>query len=75
MTPVRIKVRCIESSEVLGWGEHRTLFRVKFGVVTSGSEENQQFFAATPSGSAEFQTLVTMPFRVNEEYYLDFSSA
>ena len=51
------------------------LFTARFVPVTSGSEENQKFFDATPSGSLEVGTYVDDRFVVGKDYYLDITLA
>lgn len=49
---------------------------IKLSPVTGGSEENKQFYAATPSGTIELGTLnqqATDQFELGAEYYVDFS--
>lgn len=46
--------------------------------VYSGSEENQQFFAATPAGSIDMWITnpeVAAQFQVGQEFYVDFTPA
>lgn len=46
--------------------------------VSSGSEDNQRFFKATPSGSIEIRTIndaAAEQFRVGQEFYVDFTPA
>lgn len=46
--------------------------------VSSGGEENKQFFKATPSGSIEMRTIndaAAERFRVGQEFYVDFTPA
>ena len=61
MREVTIKVECQFVGRQKGWGENKVLGAVKFNAVsgaTSGdADENKAFFAATPSGSIEFQTI------------------
>jgi hypothetical protein len=71
---IRIKMRCVWHGEQLGYPD-RVLHQVKFSVVTSSSQENEKFFAATPSGTIEFSTLKDMPFVVGAEYYFDILAA
>ena len=58
---------------VTGKYEPKPVFRYKFQAVSSGSEENKQFFASTPSGSIELAALREDLFELNQEYYIDFS--
>lgn len=51
---------------------------VSFSPVVTGSEENEQFFAATPSGALTLSVVnpeVASAFEVGKEYYLDITSA
>jgi hypothetical protein len=46
--------------------------------VTSGSEENKAFYAATPSGKIELATInaeAAAQFKIGSEVYIDFTSA
>lgn len=60
-----------------GWGGDQPPFHYnyRFQAVSSGSEENKKFFAATPSGQVELSALRDDLFEVGKEYYLDFSPA
>ena len=49
MNATRYKMKLVSISEAYQNG-----VSVKFQPVTSGSEENKKFYAATPSGSIEF---------------------
>lgn len=44
-------------------------------VVTSGSDENKEFFASTPSGKLEVGVHVPGAFEVGKEYYVDIIPA
>lgn len=72
---VRAKFRCTSVTKREGWGAHKVLHAAKFVPVTTGSEENEKFFAATPSGSLEVDTVVPDVFEVGKTYYLDFTPA
>ena len=58
---VTLKVECQCVGHQLGWGANRVIGSVKLNPVTGNTggdtKENAAFFAATPSGSIEFQTL------------------
>jgi hypothetical protein len=52
--------------------------QVKLSPVTSGSEENKQFWQYTPSGSMELNInnpVALEKFEVGKEYYIDFTLA
>lgn len=47
-------------------------FEYEFSAVTSGSEENKSFFAATPTGTLKFATTNgPKRFEAGQEYYID----
>jgi hypothetical protein len=71
---VRAKFTCTQVTKYKsGWSDHPIHYNFKFQAVSSGSEENKKFFAATPSGSVELSALNADLFEVGKEYYLDFS--
>jgi hypothetical protein len=51
------------------------VFNYKFQAVTSGSDENKKFFAFTPNGNIELSAIRDDLFKLNKEYYLDFTPA
>jgi hypothetical protein len=53
----------------------KAVYSYKFSAVVSGSEENKQFFSATPHGELELSALRDDLFEVGEQYYLDFTPA
>lgn len=61
--PVRLKFRVSKKSESMGYvyrdGKNSTerVGSVELYPVSDGSEENKQFYAATPSGRIEFATI------------------
>ena len=50
-------------------------YEAELRVVYGNSEENKQFFAATPSGVIKLSTVRNNMFEVGEEYYVDFTKA
>ncbi|OWW18416.1 hypothetical protein [Noviherbaspirillum denitrificans] len=51
---------------------------VRLAPVTSGSEENAAFYAATPSGQIELATIngeAGKQFGLGQEFYVDFTPA
>ncbi len=61
------------------WDRNKgNLHTLKFTPVTSGSLENEAFYAATPSGSIELSVLndsASLNFELGKEYFVDFSPA
>lgn len=51
--------------------------KVELNPVTSGSEENKQYFSYTPSGKIEMniKSAAIEQFEVGKEYYVDFTPA
>lgn len=72
---VRCKFKCVEATKRVGWGNHPFVFASKFSPVTSGSEENKAFYAATPGGSLEICHHREAVFEVGKEYYVDIEEA
>lgn len=72
---IRAKFTCTEVAKRTGWGEHKYLYAAKFTPVTSGSDENKSFYAATPAGQIEISTVKEDHFEVGKCYYVDFSLA
>lgn len=75
ITFVRAKFKCIGMEKSLGWTGTSFLYNYRFSPVTSGSPENDRFYAATPSGELKLTAIRNDLFEVGKEYYLDFSSA
>jgi len=69
----RAKFKCNSVEKRLGWGEHKYLWAAKFTPVTSGSDENLKFYAATPTGLIEVSSVKNDFFEVGLEYYVDFT--
>ena len=77
MNPTRCKMRLISISEAYSKGK-----AVKFEPVTSGSEENKSFYAATPCGHVEFtlsavaaEALHLDVAALGTEFYMDIAPA
>lgn len=74
---VRAKFKCVAKTPYHEGDEsHKDGSRLKFEVVTSGSEENDNFFKWTPSGILDMGTVnegAASQFEVGKEYYLDFT--
>ena len=67
---VRAKFKCWNKTA----NENGT-YDYHFEAVTSGSEENKEFWKWTPSGTLRMNALKGELFEVNKEYYLDFNIA
>lgn len=72
---VRCKFECVSVTKRKGWGGHPLVHDAEFQAVTSGSDENKAFFAATPSGSLKVATVVPDVFEVGKTYYVDLVQA
>lgn len=76
---VRAKYVVSAKEEVFGGvGSTEPLVTVKMNPVTTGSEENKDFFRWTPSGEVRLGTLSKAAadyFELGKEYYLDFTKA
>jgi len=76
MSNTRAKFKCVGVEKTTHWDSSKGfLYKAKFNAVTGKSEENESFFAATPSGSIEISTMREDHFEVGKNYYVDFSPA
>jgi len=73
MTTVRAKFTCSEVTIRLDGYNKRRLYTYHFYPVTSGSPENEKFYAYTPSGKLELASIREDLFEIGQVYYLDFS--
>ena len=71
----RAKFKCNEVAKRTGWGENLVMYAAKFNVVSGDNEENKAFFASTPGGTIEINTIREDHFEVGQEYYVDFTKA
>jgi len=72
---VRSKWQCQSVTKTKGWNGPEFMYGATFQVVTSGSEENKQFFASTPSGQLTIGVVSADYFVPGKFYYLDFQEA
>jgi hypothetical protein len=74
MATTRAKFSCNSITKRKHWNvkEHEFNFDAEFTAVSSGSEEDKKFFAATPSGSIKISTIISDTFEVGKMYYIDF---
>jgi len=73
MSTVRAKFKCTQITESEGG-----IKTVKLAAVTSGSDENKEFFKWTPSASIDLSTLnaaASAAFVPGKEYFVDFTPA
>lgn len=76
MMSTRCKFKCQSITKSCDWhGTEKFLFDAKFQAVTSGSPENNSFFAATPNGSLTVGTYRDDIFVPGKEYYIDIIEA
>lgn len=72
---IRCKFVCSETGKRAGWGPNKFLHHAVLMPVTSGSEENKKFFAATPCGKLEVSSVIQDAFEVGKEYFIDILEA
>ena len=71
----KFKVQRIERSK---WSRNQEVQTIVLLPVVSGSEENQQFYAATPSGEIRLGTVnadAAAAFDLDVEFYVTFEKA
>lgn len=71
----RCKVVCQSVTKRLGAASGPFLFEADLTPVHRGSPENEDFFAATPSGRLILATLREEHFVPGKSYYVDFTEA
>ncbi len=71
----RCKFMCNSVTKRKVWNKEEYTFEAEFSAVSSGSPENEKFFAATPSGSLKVSTYVDDIFEPGKAYYIDISEA
>lgn len=74
---VRVKFKVTRIERLL-WRKGVEVQTIVLMPVTSGSEENTQFYEATPSGEIKLGTVnaqVAAQFELEGEYYIDFTKA
>lgn len=74
---VRCKFVCQRITQFHGWSGsgQQVLYGAEFSPVTTGTEEDKAFWAATPGGKLELHTIKAMPFEVGKAYYLEITPA
>jgi hypothetical protein len=75
---MRAKFMLARYETSLDYGSKKELRTLHFQPVSSGSKENEKFFAYTPCGSVSIGTVnpeAWKHFELGKEYYLDFTPA
>ena len=76
---IRCKFKVDRVTRTEGWnGGPDEVHEVQMTPVTDGSDENKQFFAATPGGQLVLSTVnanATKDLNPGDEYYLDLTPA
>jgi hypothetical protein len=75
---VRAKFTCNSITRTKRWNGPGEVQTIKLSPVTSGSDENKEFFDATPTGSIELGTVneaAAKQFELGKSYYIDFTLA
>lgn len=70
----RAKFNCVGITK-RAYGKDEFTHEAEFSAVYPGTEENEQYFKATPSGSLKIATLKADFFEPGKSYYLDFIEA
>ena len=77
--PIRAKFKVDSYETTIDWRDKTKEVRtIKLSPVTSGSEENSNFYAATPSGNIILGVAnenAWKQFELGKEYYVDFTKA
>lgn len=75
---IRAKFKVQSITKQVGWNGVKELHTIKLQPVTSGSDENKAFYAATPGGSIDISVVpesVGNQFSIGQEFYVDFTPA
>ena len=73
---VRCKFECNSVTKKQHWQKEKGfLYEADFSAAYTGSEENKQFFEATPSGTLRIGTYKEDHFHPGKSYYIDISEA
>lgn len=71
---IRCKFKCTSITERANYPEGK-VWDAKLDVVTSGSDENKDFFKYTPNGQMNVACIRQNSFEVGKEYYIDITEA
>lgn len=75
---IRAKFKVQSITRHANWNGPGELQSIKLNPVTSGSDENKVFYAATPAGNIELSVVpkdVGDRFNIGQEFYVDFIPA
>lgn len=76
---VRAKFKVTSTTQRKHWDIQKgNIHEIQLEPVTSGSKENESFYAATPHGAINLQTVndeAGAQFELGAEYYIDFTRA
>jgi len=76
---VRAKFKVVGTTQREHWDKQKGhIHEIELSPVSSGSPENESFYAATPCGSIKLQTVnhaAGTQFELGGEYYVDFTKA
>ncbi|HEX9996518.1 MAG TPA: hypothetical protein VGB45_05185 [Abditibacterium sp.] len=77
MDKIKAKFRCTEvaKTEPFYGVQADFLYTAKLQPVTTGSEENKKFYAATPGGNISLTSILPDYFVPGKEYYVEFTPA
>lgn len=79
MTRAKFKCNSIKKYLSTVWNggkpEQGVLYAFEFQAVTGNSEENESFFASTPTGNISISAIRDDLFEPGREYYVDFTPA
>lgn len=77
---IRCKFKCVKTAQVVAqiWSNGQTdtklVHEAQFLPVIGGSQENKDFFSATPTGAITVSS-INNPFLPGSSYYVDFTYA
>ncbi len=72
----RCKFVCVVVTKRAGWKPGQEfVFEAELAPVQGGSSENEDFFAATPSGAIHLGLMQADHFVPGKSYYIDFTEA
>ena len=70
---IRAKVKCNSVTKALHWdGSGRYIYNADLSPVYGNNEENKKFYAATPGGKFELNSIISDKFEPGREYFVDF---